>query len=72
MLQFFAKRLKQLHEVKGDERGFTLIELIVVVYGSFTILLAAPYVGGVVALLSVLRALTGQGSTLLSWLPPSH
>ena len=31
MLEFFEKRLKALHEVKTDERGFTLIELIVVV-----------------------------------------
>ena len=31
MLQFFAKRLKELHEVERDERGFTLIELLVVI-----------------------------------------
>jgi len=31
MLQFFARRLKKLHEIERDERGFTLIELIVVV-----------------------------------------
>jgi prepilin-type N-terminal cleavage/methylation domain-containing protein len=31
MLQFFAKRLAELHEKKRDERGFTLIELLVVV-----------------------------------------
>jgi type IV pilus assembly protein PilA len=31
MLQFFARRLKELHEAKADERGFTLIELLVVV-----------------------------------------
>jgi type IV pilus assembly protein PilA len=31
MLQFFAKRLKELHEAKANERGFTLIELLVVV-----------------------------------------
>jgi type IV pilus assembly protein PilA len=31
MLQFFAKRLRELHEVERDERGFTLIELLVVV-----------------------------------------
>ena len=31
MLQFFVKRLKELHEVERDERGFTLIELLVVV-----------------------------------------
>src|SRR5918995_4408549 len=31
MLQFFAKRLKELHEIERDEQGFTLIELIVVV-----------------------------------------
>jgi type IV pilus assembly protein PilA len=30
MLQFFAKRLKELHEVEKDERGFTLIELLIV------------------------------------------
>ena len=31
MLQFFARRLKELHEAEGDERGFTLIELLIVV-----------------------------------------
>ena len=31
MLQFFARRLKELHEAKADERGFTLIELLIVV-----------------------------------------
>jgi type IV pilus assembly protein PilA len=31
MLQFFAKRLKELHERKRDERGFTLIELLIVI-----------------------------------------
>src|SRR5215210_5599697 len=31
MLQFFAKRLKELHEVERDEQGFTLIELLIVV-----------------------------------------
>src|SRR5829696_4708659 len=31
MLQYFAKRLKELHEVERDERGFTLIELLVVI-----------------------------------------
>ena len=31
MLHFFAKRLKKLHEVERDERGFTLIELMVVI-----------------------------------------
>jgi type IV pilus assembly protein PilA len=31
MLQFFARRINELHEVKSDERGFTLIELLVVV-----------------------------------------
>jgi Prokaryotic N-terminal methylation motif len=31
MLQFFAKRLNELHEVDRDERGFTLIELLVVI-----------------------------------------
>src|ERR671912_1352116 len=31
MLQFFAKKLKELHEVERDERGFTLIELLIVV-----------------------------------------
>jgi Prokaryotic N-terminal methylation motif len=31
MLHFFARRLKELHEAKADERGFTLIELIVVI-----------------------------------------
>src|SRR5215210_5555921 len=31
MLQFFGKRLRQLHEVPREERGFTLIELLVVV-----------------------------------------
>jgi hypothetical protein len=34
------------------------------VYGSLTVLLAATYIGGVVSLQYVLRALTGQGSTL--------
>jgi len=31
MLQFFARRLKELHEVERDERGFTLIELLIVI-----------------------------------------
>lgn len=31
MLQFFAKKLAELHEKEGDERGFTLIELLVVI-----------------------------------------
>jgi len=31
MLQFFARRLKELHEQKRDERGFTLIELLIVI-----------------------------------------
>jgi type IV pilus assembly protein PilA len=31
MLHFFAKRLNELHEVDRDERGFILIELLVVV-----------------------------------------
>src|SRR5215210_1994025 len=31
MLEFFGKRLRQLHEVERDERGFTLIELLIVV-----------------------------------------
>src|SRR5215208_1020122 len=31
MLNFFAKRLNEIHKVKRDERGFTLIELLVVV-----------------------------------------
>ena len=31
MLQFFARRLKELHEKKTDERGFTLIELLIVI-----------------------------------------
>jgi type IV pilus assembly protein PilA len=31
MLEFFGKRLRQLHEVPREERGFTLIELLVVV-----------------------------------------
>ena len=31
MLQFFGKRLRELHEVERDERGFTLIELLVVI-----------------------------------------
>jgi type IV pilus assembly protein PilA len=31
MLQFFARKLKELHEVERDERGFTLIELLIVV-----------------------------------------
>ena len=31
MLQFFGKRLKELHEIERDERGFTLIELLVVI-----------------------------------------
>jgi type IV pilus assembly protein PilA len=30
MLHFFAKRLKELREVERDERGFTLVELLVV------------------------------------------
>jgi hypothetical protein len=34
------------------------------VYGSLTVLLAATYIGGVVSLQCVFRALTGQGSTL--------
>ena len=31
MLHFFAKRLNELHKVERDERGFTLIEMLVVV-----------------------------------------
>jgi type IV pilus assembly protein PilA len=31
MFNFFAKRLKEMQEVKRSERGFTLIELLVVV-----------------------------------------
>ena len=31
MLEFFGKRLRQLHEVERDERGFTLIELLIVI-----------------------------------------
>src|SRR5215210_2487470 len=31
MLQFFARKLKELHEVDRDERGFTLIELLIVI-----------------------------------------
>jgi type IV pilus assembly protein PilA len=31
MLNFFVKRLNELHKVKREERGFTLIELLVVV-----------------------------------------
>ena len=31
MLQFFTRRLKELHEVERDERGFTLIELLIVI-----------------------------------------
>jgi len=31
MLEFFGRRLRQLHEVERDERGFTLIELLIVV-----------------------------------------
>ena len=31
MLHFFAKRLAELHEKKRDERGFTLIEMLVVI-----------------------------------------
>jgi type IV pilus assembly protein PilA len=31
MLHWFAKRLREMQEVKRDERGFTLIELMVVV-----------------------------------------
>jgi type IV pilus assembly protein PilA len=31
MLQFFGKRLAELHEKNRDERGFTLIELLVVI-----------------------------------------
>jgi hypothetical protein len=34
MLQFFARRLKELHEVERDERGFTLIELLIVAKNS--------------------------------------
>ena len=37
MLQFFAKRLKELHEVERDERGFTLIELLIVSERSFIV-----------------------------------
>jgi hypothetical protein len=43
------------------------IDLIInraLVYGSLTVLLAATYVGGVIALQAALRALTGQESTL--------
>jgi len=31
MLEWFGKRLRDVHEAKRDERGFTLIELLVVV-----------------------------------------
>lgn len=31
MLQWFSKRLNELHEKNRDERGFTLIELLVVI-----------------------------------------
>jgi len=31
VLNFFARRLRELHEVERDERGFTLIELLVVI-----------------------------------------
>jgi type IV pilus assembly protein PilA len=31
MLEFFGKRLRELHEVERNERGFTLIELLVVI-----------------------------------------
>jgi type IV pilus assembly protein PilA len=31
VLNFFARRLRELHEVDRDERGFTLIELLVVI-----------------------------------------
>ena len=31
MLHFFAKRLAELHEKQRDERGFTLIEILVVI-----------------------------------------
>src|SRR5687768_4356940 len=31
MLHFFAKRLNELHKIKREERGFTLVELLVVI-----------------------------------------
>jgi type IV pilus assembly protein PilA len=31
VLNFFGRRLRELHEVERDERGFTLIELLIVI-----------------------------------------
>ncbi len=41
------------------------------VYGSLTVTLVALYFGGIVVLQRFFVFLTGQQSTLQSWLPPS-